>query len=181
MENWKEKLDKLQRAGIEIGSRFRVEHLNNFNDFKVDAIDFGRDKITFSDITSHPDYQGKFEWPIDRVLDNIKLYQGSRWIQVDEDRRDIVIPDAKDAIMKRIKDPSPRAAFTDAQVKALDRYCTLYSDETTKEEIYSGLINTMRPDFKKEHIPENWIKDISEELTGLAHGERRQQDQGLKR
>lgn len=181
MENWKEKLDKLQRAGIEIGSRFRVERLNSFNDFKVDGIDFGRDKITFSDTTSHPDYQGKFEWPIDRVLENIKLYQGSRWVQIDENRRDIVIPDAKDAIMQRAKDPSPCAAFTDSQVKALDRYCTLFSDKTTKEEIYSDLINMMRDDFKKEHIPDAWVNDMREEAIGLAHGERRQSEQGLKR
>ena len=181
MEKWKEKIDQLTRAGIEIGSRFRVERLNSLNNFKVDAINFDSDKITFAPLTSHPDYQGKFDWPIDRVLENIKLYQGSRWIQIDETGRDIVIPDAKDAIMQRVKDPSPHATFTDPQVKALDRYCTLFSDKTTKEEIYSNLISMMSNDFKKEHIPEAWVNDMREEALELAHGERREPDLGLKR
>lgn len=177
----KEKLEKVMRAGIEIGSRFRVDHLCNFNDMEVKAINFDTDKITFFHPTSHPDYQGEFDWPIDRVLENIKLYQGSRWIQVDENRRDIVIPDAKDALLQRVKDTSPRAVFTDPQIKALDRYCTLFSDKTSKEDIYCNLINEMRDDFKKKHIPDTWVNDMREEAIGLAHGERRQSDQGLKR
>lgn len=173
--------EKLARAGIEVGSRFRIERLCDFNDMKVKSIDLEKGKMTFYHPTTHPDYKGEFDWSIDRVLENIRLSQGSRWVQVDDDRHDIVIPDAEKAIMERAKDPSPRAAFTDTQVKALDRYCTLYCDKSTKESILTGLIDFMRSDFREARIPDGWIKDVRDEVVGLAHGERRESAQGVRR
>lgn len=172
--------EKLARAGIEVGSRFRIERLCNFNDMKVKSIDLEKGTMTFTSTTTHPDYQGDFDWPIDRVLENIRLSQGSRWIQVDDNRRDIVIPEAEKAIMERAKDPSPHAAFTDEQVKALDRYCTLYSDNSPKESILTGLVDLMRSDFREAGIPNEWIEDMKDEINVLAHGERRDIGNGLR-
>ena len=181
IEHDKEINNKLEQAGIEVGTRFRVDHLNSFNDFQVKGIDFIRGKITFDSISTHPDYQGEFEWPIDRVLDNIKLYNGSRWIQIDENRNDVIIPAARAAIMERAKDSYPHAAFTDRQVVALNKYATLFSDKSSKDEIFTGLIDSMRKEFKSEGIPEGWVKDMRNEAVGLAHGERRAEEKGLKR
>lgn len=181
IEQQNELREKLARAGIEVGSRFRIERLCDFNDMKVKSIDLEKGKMTFTHTTTHPDYQGEFDWPIDRVLENIRLSQGSRWIQVDNNRRDIVIPDAEKAIMERAKDPSPHASFTDAQVKALDRYCTLYSDKSSKESILTGLVDLMRSDFREARIPDGWVKDVRDEVVGLVHGERRETEQGIRR
>lgn len=172
--------EKLSVAGIDVGSRFRIERMCSFNDMQVKSIDFEKGSMTFFHPTTHPDYQGEFDWPIDRVLDNIKLYQGSRWIQVDDNRKEIVIPEAKTALIERAKDKSKNAAFTDNQVAALNRYATLFSD-MSKESVFTGLIDVMRDTFRKENIPEAWLKDMRDEVIGLAHGERRQPDQGLKR
>lgn len=174
---------KLDRTGIAIGSRFRIDGLNNFNDFEVKRIDYGGGKLVFGPLPSntHPDYQREFEWPIDRVLDNIKLYQGHRWILVDENRQEIVIPTAKQALLKRAKDPSPHAAFTDSQIKALDRYCTLFSDKALKEDILMNLVDSMKKEFSDAHIPDGWVKDLRDEVTDLTHGERREVSEGLKR
>ena len=172
---------KLDQAGITVGSRFRVERLNSFNDFRVKAIDLPGNKVVFSHLTSHPDYQYDFDWPIERFLDNIKLYQGSRWIQIDEDRHDIVIPEAQKAILVRAKDPSPRAAFTDAQVLALNRYKTLFNEKVSGEEILSGLVDSLYSKLRSEKIPDAWIKDVRQEIIDLANGHRRDVDQGLRR
>ena len=109
------------------------------------------------------------------------MYQGSRWIQVDENRNDIVIPSAKQAILTRANDPSPRASFTDSQMKALERFCTLYSDKIPKEEILLGLVDSMGRDFKEARIPDGWVKDVREEIVELAHGERREAVHGMRR
>ena len=174
---------KLDRAGIEVGSRFKVYSLNSLNDFEIKRIDYGGGKLVFGpwEHNNHPDYQGEFEWPIDRVLENIKLSGGSRWIQVDENRNEIVIPAAKQALIERAKDSSSHAALTDNQVKALDRYCTLFSDKTPKEDILSSLIDNMGKDFKEAHVPDGWVKDLRDEVIDLAHGERREVSEGLKR
>ena len=172
--------EKLARAEIEVGSRFRIERLCDFNDMKVKSIDFEKGKMTFIHPTTHPDYQGEFDWTIDRVLENIHLFNGSRWIQVDDDRSDIVIPAAEKAIMERAKDPSPHAAFTDAQAKALDRYCTLFSDKSSKESILTGLLDLMRSDFRESRIPEAWVKDVRDEIVALARGELRESVKSLK-
>ena len=112
---------------------------------------------------------------------NIKLYNGSRWIQIDENRNDVIIPAARAAIMERAKDSYPHAAFTDRQVVALNKYATLFSDKSSKDEIFTGLIDSMRKEFKSEGIPEGWVKDMRNEAVGLAHGERRAEEKGLKR
>ena len=167
--------EKLSVAGIDIGSRFRIERMCSFNDMQVKSIDFEQGSMTFFHPTTHPDYQGEFDWPIDRVLDNIKLYQGSRWIQVDDNRKEIVIPEAKAALLERAKDKSKNAAFTDSQVAALNRYTTLFSDKATKEGIFIELINDMRNIFREEMIPEAWVKDMRDEAIALVNGERRNQ------
>ena len=174
---------KLDRAGIEVGSRFKVYGLCSLNDFEVKRIDYGGGRLVFGPLkdNTHPDYQGEFEWPIDRVLDNIKMSQGSRWIQVDENRNEIVIPAAKQALIERAKDSSPHAALTDSQVKALERYCTLFSENTPKENILTGLINCMMKDFSDARVPDGWVKDLRDEVVDLAHGERREVSEGLKR
>lgn len=174
---------KLERAGIGVGSRFKIYGLNSLNDFEVKRIDYGGGQIVFGPLkdNKHPDYQGEFEWPVDRVLDNIKLSQGSRWIQVDDNRNEIVIPAAKQAILERAKNPSPHAALTDSQAKALDRYCTLFSDKTPKEDILTGLVDSMSKELKETRVPDAWVKDMCAEIVGLAHGERREVSEGLKR
>ena len=174
---------ELERAGIGVGSRFKIYGLNSLNDFEVKRIDYGGGQIVFGPLkdNKHPDYQREFEWPVDRVLDNIKLYQGSRWIQVDENRNEVVIPAAKQAILERAKNPSPHATLTDSQAKALDRYCTLFSDKTPKEDILTGLVDSMSKEFKENRVPDAWVKDMCAEIVGLAHGERREVSEGLKR
>ena len=99
----------------------------------------------------------------------------------DENRKDIVIPEAIKAVIERAKDPSPHAAFTDEQVKALNRFTTLYSEDNSKEHIFNGLLLWMYDDFKKEGICKEWIDDVKEELLELAKGERREISEGLKR
>lgn len=174
---------KLDRVGIEVGSRFRVYGLCSLNDFEVKRIDYGGDSIVFGPLkdNTHPDYQGEFEWPIDRVQENIKLSQGRRWIQIDENRNDIVIPAAKQALIERAKDSSPHAALTNSQVKALERYCTLFSKNISKENIFSDLINSTMKDFSDARIPDGWINDLRDEIIDLARGERREVFEGLKR
>ena len=167
--------EKLSVAGIDVGSRFRIERMCSFNDMQVKSIDYEKGSMTFFHPTTHPDYQGEFDWPIDRVLDNIKLYQGCRWIQVDENRKEIVIPEAKAALLERVKDKSKNAAFTDSQIAALNRYTTLFSDKAIKENIFTELINDMRNIFRDEKIPEAWVKDMRDEAVALANGERRNQ------
>jgi hypothetical protein len=176
---WKGKLDV---AGIGVGSRFRIERMCSFNDMQVKSIDYEKGSMTFFHPTTHRDYQGEFDWPIDRVLENIKLYQGSRWIQVDDNRKEIIIPEAKTALIERAKDKSKNAAFTDEQIIALNRYATLFSDKMPNESIFTNLIDGMRDNFRSEKIPEAWVKDMRDEAIALANGERRnQQNIGLSR
>lgn len=173
--------EKLDTAGVEVASRFRIDRMCSFNDLQVKDINLAHGLITFNHMTTHPDYQYDVTWPIDRFLDNIKLSQGSRWIMTDENRKDIVIPEAIKAVLERAKDPSPHAAFTDMQVKALNRFTTLYSEDNSKEHIFNGLLQWMHDDFKKEGICKEWIDDVKEELTELAKGERRELSEGLRR
>lgn len=174
---------KLDRAGIEVGSRFKVYGLCSLNDFEVKRIDYGGGRLVFGPLkdNTHPDYQGEFECPIDHVLENIKLSQGSRWIQIDENRNEIVIPAAKQALIERAKNSSPHAALTNSQVKALERYCTLFSKNISKENIFSDLINSTMKDFSDARIPDGWVKDLRDEIIDLARGERREVSEGLKR
>lgn len=174
---------KLERAGIGVGSRFRVYGLNSLNDFEVKRIDYGGQRLVFGPLkdNNHPDYQRIFDWEIDHVLDNIKLSQGRRWIQIDENRNDIVIPAAKQALIERAKDSSPHATLTNSQVKALERYCTLFSKNISKENIFSDLINSTMKDFSDARIPDGWVKDLRDEIIDLARGERREVSEGLKR
>ena len=179
VERDRELSEKLDMAGIKVGTRFRIDRLCSFNDMQVKDINLAHGLITFFHPTTHPDYQGEFEWPISRVLDNIKLSQGSRWIQVDDNRNDIVIPAAKQALVERAKDPSPHAVFTDSQLKALDRYCTLYSENTPKQQIFQNLLNDTQKELKNEHIYPEWVGDMHDELMEYANGHRRE-DNGLK-
>ena len=181
IERDKKLQEKLDTAGIRIGSRFRIDRMCSFNDLQVKDINLAHGLITFKHITTHPDYQYDVTWTIDRFLDNIKLSQGSRWIMTDENRKDIVIPEAIKAVIDRVKDPSPHAAFTDEQVKALNRFTTLYSEKNTKDNIFRGLLQWMNDDFKKEGVCKEWIDDVKEELMDLANGERRELSEGLSR
>lgn len=171
----REMKDKLLTAGIGIGSRFKIERMCSFNDMEVKSIDYSQGTMTFFHPTTHPDYQGEFDWPIDRVLDNIKLYQGSRWIQIDKDRKEIVVPQAKAAIMERVRNPSHEAAFTNEQVKALERYAMLFPERSSKENIYKELFDGMAREF---HRPDSWINDARKELIDLSNGVRREASQG---
>lgn len=181
IERDRQLFEKLEMADIHVGSRFRIDRMCSFNDLQVKDISLAHGLITFNHMTTHPDYQYDVTWPIDRFLDNIKLSQGSRWIMTDENRKDIVIPEARKAVLERAKDPSPHAAFTDEQVKALNRFTTLYSEDNSKESIFNGLLQRMHDDFKKEGICKEWIDDVKEELLELAKGERREISEGLKR
>ena len=181
IERDRELSEKLEMADIHVGSRFRIDRMCSFNDLQVKDINLAHGLIKFKHMTTHPDYQYDVTWPIDRFLDNIKLSQGSRWIMTDKNRKDIVIPEAIKAVIERAKDPSPHAVFTDEQVKALNRFTTLYSEKTSKERIFNGLLQWMHDDFKKEGICKEWIDDVKEELTELAKGERRELSEGLRR
>ena len=171
--------EKLERAGIDVGSRFRIERLCSFNDMEVKSIDYGKGTMTFFHPNNHPDYQYECEWPINRVLENIQLNRGSRWIQVDENRKEIVVPQAYQALLERVKDNSPHASFTDGQIKALDKYCALRPN-VPKDGAILGLLQFMGNDIKDAKIPEAWIEDVREEIRNLAKGERRAYSQGIK-
>lgn len=108
-------------------------------------------------------------------------FYGDSLRKVKDNRNEIVIPAAKQALIERAKDPSPHASLTDNQVKALDRYCTLFSDKTPKEDILSSLIDNMENDFREARVPDAWVKDLRDEVIGLARGERRDVVEGLKR
>ena len=172
--------ERLDLAGIEVGSRFRIMGLNSLNNMKVVDIDFDKEKMTFGSMTTHPDYQGNYAWPIQRVLQNMNGNQPNRWILIDGEGNDIVIPLAKKAIMDRVNDPSREASFTDSQIKALERYMTLF-DESSREVVFGRLINEMSDDFKGECLPVKWVDDMRSELMGYAAtGERKEHSQGLR-
>lgn len=174
---------ELDEAGIGVGSRFRCEHMNSLNDVEVKMIDYGGQRLVFGPLPSntHPDYQRIFDLPISSVLDKIKLKYGMPWVQTDENRKDIVIPAARKALVERAKDPSPRAAFTDDQLKAINRFCTLYSDSTSKEFVYQRLLDFTKSDFKEARLPDAWVDDVRDELMSLAHGERREMTESIRR
>lgn len=169
--------EKLDYAGIGVGSRFRVTGLNSFNDFEVKRIDYGGRMMVFGPLPSntHPDYQREFEWPIERVLENIRLNQGRRWVQTDEDRNDLVLSQVKAAILERVNDPSSRAVFSDDQIQKLNHYTALFSDLTPKKDIFMSLLENMKEDFRKNHVPQEWIDSVREELSDLADGKRQEQ------
>ena len=171
---------RLEQAGIGTGSRFRVDRLCDFNDMEVKDIDLANGKMTFFHPTTHPDYQGEFERSIDRVLENIRMNQGSRWVQVDNDRKDIVIPAARQAVLDRAKDLSNHAAFSDSQVKSLERYCTLYSEKISKERILSSLVGDMGIVLREAGVSKDRIDDVFDELKQLAHGNRREKGKALE-
>jgi len=171
---------RLEQAGIGTGSRFRVDRLCDFNDMEVKDIDLANGKMTFFHPTTHPDYQGEFERSIDRVLENIRMNQGSRWVQVDNDRKDIVIPAARQAVLDRAKDLSSHAAFSDSQVKSLERYCTLYSEKISKERILSSLVGDMGIVLREAGVSKDRIDDVLDELKQLAHDNRREKGKALE-
>lgn len=173
---------KLERAGIGVGSRFRIQGVNMVDDMEVKSIDYGGQRLVFGSSLSktYRDYKNEESYSIDEVLENIKFSQERRWIQVDKNQKEVVIPAAKQALLDRVKDPSPHASFNEAQIKALDRYCLLYPDQMPKEDKFSSLLDDMKKELSEAHVPEAWVKDVREELSALAHGERREVSNGLK-
>ena len=183
-----EREDRLSKAGITVGSRFRIDRLCSDNDLEITAIDLDKGTVTFRHPYSPEARKGNnetFSWPLDGkqgMLSEIMTNRAYRWIQTDEDRNDIVIPQAKAAIMERAKDKSRDAAFTDAHVAALERYTTLFPDHVSRELIFRDLVEGMRKQMREELVPDRWIDDVRDEAIGLASGERReQQSVGLSR
>lgn len=175
---------KLERAGIGVGSRFRIDGYSSSMDLEVKGIDYGGQRLVFGPLSSNTDpyYQREFSHPVDTVLsDFIKLEHHPRWIQTDENRQDVVVSAAKQAILDRVKDPTPHASFTDSQIKALDRYFSLHSDQMLKEDVFSSLVVDMKKELSETRVPDAWVKDMREELVALAHGERREASEGLRR
>lgn len=172
--------ERLDRAGIAVGSRFRIDHLCSDNDREVVAIDYGSETVTLREYNTSAYHDGKpFEWSVKGLLDEIKYWNAYRWVQIDDHRNDIVIPEARRALVARANDPSPAARFTDEQIKAIDRYCTLYSDETPKREVLQSLFNGAQKDLKTGNIFPEWIEGMHEELMEYAEGHRREEN-GLK-
>lgn len=165
--------DQLDKAGIGIGSRFKIDRLCSDNDRELISIDFGKEEATFREY-NHSDYHnGKpFTWPLtgkSGLLNEIKMNRPYRWIQIDKDRQDLVLSEAKKAVMDRVKDQSSHPVFSEEQIKALDRYTTLFPDSTSKENIFLNLIDSMKKDFDDEKVYREWIDDVREEIKDLAH------------
>ena len=183
-----EREERLSKAGITVGSRFRIDRLCSDNDLEITAIDLDKGTVTFRHPHSPEARKGNnetFNWPLDGkqgMLSEIMTNRAYRWIQTDEDRNDIVIPQAKAAIMERAKDKSRDAAFTDAHIAALERYTTLFPEHVSRELIFRDLVEGMRKQMREELVPDRWIDDVRDEAIGLAIGERREQHSvGLSR
>ncbi len=84
---------------------------------------------------------------------------------------------AKTIICRRITEPGVRA-FTPEQVDALKKYRDIFTEDSPAEQIYMDVLEkAMR---KIENCPEQWIKDVKDELQGLAHGQIRGNNNQLK-
>ena len=165
--------DQLDKAGIGVGSRFKIDRLCSDNDRELISIDFGKEEATFREYNHLVYHDGKpFTWPLtgkSGLLNEIKMNRPYRWIQIDKDRQDLVLSEAKKAVMDRVKDQSSHPVFSEEQIKALDRYTTLFPDSTSKENIFLNLIDSMKKDFDDEKVYREWIDDVREEIKDFAH------------
>ena len=165
--------NQLDKAGIGVGSRFKIDRLCSDNDRELISIDFGKEEATFREYNHSVYHDGKpFTWPLtgkSGLLNEIKMNRPYRWIQIDKDRQDLVLSEAKKAVMDRVKDQSSHPVFSGKQIKSLNRYTTLFPDSTSKENIFLNLIDSMKKDFDDEKVYREWVDDVREEIKDLAH------------
>lgn len=166
--------DQLDKAGIGVGSRFKIDRLCSDNDRELISIDFGKEEATFREYNHSVYHDGKpFTWPLtgkSGLLNEIKMNRPYRWIQIDKNRQDLVLSEAKKAVMDRVKDQSSHPVFSEEQIKSLNRYTTLFPDSTSKENIFLNLIDSMKNDFDDEKVYPEWVDDAREEIKDLSHG-----------
>ena len=171
--------EDLDRAGIGVGTRFRIDRLCSDNDREIVSIDYGKEEVTLREYNPSALHSGKpFTWSVKGLLEEIRMSNAYRWVQVDGNRKDIVIPAARKAIIDRLSQPTSKGCLTDVQITALAHYRSLFSDKTPDKEVYSALLSGIRKDLDRELIGEVSINDLKEELEELSNGVRRD-DQGL--
>ena len=94
---------------------------------------------------------------------------------------------AVDAVVERAKDPSARSLNTE-QKEVLKNYVQEYGNffgknpfaHTEKKEIYKDVIDAANERFASLKIDKAWAKDAIEEVTDLANGMERGNNQGIK-
>ena len=183
MEKTNSLKEQLDRAGIGVGTRFRIFHLCSDNDREIVSIDYNKETVTLREYNPSAYHDGKpFEWSIKGLLSEIKDYNAYQWIQIDENRKDVVIPAAKKAIIERLSQPSIKGCLTDDQVAALTHYRSLFSEKVPDNDVYSTLIRGMKKEFEREYIGDASIEDLKEELKDFSNGIRRDEmSNGMKR
>lgn len=166
----------LDRAGIGVGTRFRIDRLCSDNDREIVAIDYGKEEVVLREYNPSACHSGKpFTWSVKGLLEEIRLTNAYRWVQIDGNRNDVVVPAARKAVIDRLGQPISKGRLTDDQITALAHYRSLFSENTPDKDVFSALISSMRKDFGRELIGEVSIDDLKEELEDLSGGIRREE------
>ena len=122
---------------------------------------------------------GHTEFEVGKILDTERsvnsLAKAVRYTHIDN-----LEQNAKKVIHDRIVMPSARY-FTDDQVDTLKRYHEVAAPGTSAGVIFSQLLQEVSTEPDVARKPEKWVTDTVKELTDLAEGITRDQDQGLRR
>ena len=84
------------------------------------------------------------------------------------------------AIIDRASDSSARA-FTPEQVKTLNAFAKDAETPEQREQVFAGLWEKAQPKLAADGVNEHWQQDAREELSDLAQGAVRSEQQGMKR
>ena len=84
------------------------------------------------------------------------------------------------AIIDRASDSSARA-FTPEQVKTLNEFAKDAETPEQREQVFAGLWEKAQPKLAADGVNEHWQQDAREELSDLAQGAVRSEQQGMKR
>ena len=84
------------------------------------------------------------------------------------------------AIIDRASDSSARA-FTPEQVKTLNVFAKDAETPEQREQVFAGLWEKAQPKLAADGVNEHWQQDAREELSDLAQGDVRSEQQGMKR
>lgn len=84
------------------------------------------------------------------------------------------------AIIDRASDSSARA-FTPEQVKMLNAFAKDAETPEQREQVFAGLWEKAQPKLAADGVNEHWQQDAREELSDLAQGAVRSEQQGMKR
>ena len=87
---------------------------------------------------------------------------------------------AKTAVHDRIITPSARS-FTQQQLNDLRHYRSMFTADTSTEELLTRLYEDVIKNPEVARKPEKWKTDTLKEIKELANGNNREQEQGLKR